>query len=147
MGLKPCLPEFLAFIIKMPSRCVAAWCDHKDNQLYQWPKDASLARLWTNFVKTKRDKWTPSARSVLCSKHFKDYCFQNMGQYRAGLSKRYVKINVNLYTYVYRWCWVLDFNNYRYKLGCFPFVSEFIFFSIHFFSIHFTFVITVVGHF
>ena len=96
------LPEFFAFIIKMPSSCVAAGCDHKDNQLYQWPKDASLARLWTNFVKTKRDKWTPSARSVLCSKHFKDDCFQNMGQYRAGLSKRYVKINVNLHTYVYR---------------------------------------------
>ena len=83
-----CSLDLFSSFIKMPSRCVAAGCDHKDNQLYEWPKDASLARRWTNFVKTKRDKWSPSARSVLCSKHFKDECFLNVGQYRAGLSKR-----------------------------------------------------------
>ena len=72
----------------MPSRCVAAGCDHKDNQLYQWPANASLARAWTQFVKLKRDKWTQSTRSVLCSKHFKDECFANLGQYKAGYAKR-----------------------------------------------------------
>lgn len=97
-----CVPKLFLSFIEMPSRCVAAGCDHKDNQLYEWPKDVSLARLWTNFVKTKRDKWTPSARSVLCSKHFKDECFLNAGQYRAGLSKRSVKINVDLNIYVFR---------------------------------------------
>ena len=63
----------------MPSRCVAAGCDHRDNQLYQWPADASLARAWTRFVKLKRDK---------CCKHFKDECFANLGQYKARYAKR-----------------------------------------------------------
>ena len=44
----------------MLSRCVAAGCDEKDNQLYQWPTNASLAHAWTGFVKLKRDKWTQS---------------------------------------------------------------------------------------
>ena len=72
----------------MPSRCVAAECDHKDNQLYVWPSDKNIARAWTKFVQLKRDKWSPSSRSVLCRKHFKDECFTNLGQFKACLAKR-----------------------------------------------------------
>ena len=78
---------FLA-ISKMPRRCVAALCDKSDSQLYVWRTDQGLAKLWTRFVRTKRDKWTPSATSVLCSSHLSEESFTNLGQFRAGLSKK-----------------------------------------------------------
>ena len=84
--------EFYYFIIlaisKTPRRGVAALCDKSDSQLYVWPTDLSLAKLWTRFVRTKRDKWTPIATSVLCSSHFIEESFTNLGQFRAGLSKK-----------------------------------------------------------
>ena len=72
----------------MPRRCVAALCNKSDSQLYVWPKDENLARMWTRFVRIKRDKWRPSDTSVLCSDHFAEECFSNLKQFKAGLSKK-----------------------------------------------------------
>ena len=66
----------------MPNRCVVAGCSdildtEKGIALHKIPfysDDRSEVKArrkkWTDFVKIKRDKWTPSASSALCSYHF-----------------------------------------------------------------------------
>ena len=66
----------------MPDRCVVAGCSNisdpeKGIALHKIPfygddrREAKARRKkWTDFVKLKRDKWTPSASSALCSCHF-----------------------------------------------------------------------------
>ena len=65
----------------MPYRCVASGCSNvpdasKNIALHKFPSEfddseKKRRRLWVNFVCTKRAKWSPTANSRLCSKHFR----------------------------------------------------------------------------
>ena len=35
-----------------------------------------MRRKWANQVRRTRDKWEPAERSVICSKHFEEWCFE-----------------------------------------------------------------------
>ncbi|XP_028418516.1 uncharacterized protein LOC114543919 [Dendronephthya gigantea] len=45
-----------------------------------WNENATVAakrrRIWVNFIRRRRDKWTPTPSSVVCSKHFTNDCFE-----------------------------------------------------------------------
>lgn len=79
-------------LIRMPRRCVYYGCSTQDKDLFKWPRNKAEARLWTAFVSVKRAQWSPSATSVLCSKHFHQDCFENLSKYSAGFAKRWVFI-------------------------------------------------------
>ncbi|XP_057709542.1 uncharacterized protein LOC130927604 [Corythoichthys intestinalis] len=79
---------FVALLLgKMPRRCVAMFCSHSNDKLFEWPKD-TRARKWTSFVRTKRMNFTPSSSSVICYKHFEDACFLNRTAYDQGFAKK-----------------------------------------------------------
>ncbi|XP_028401052.1 THAP domain-containing protein 10-like [Dendronephthya gigantea] len=71
----------------MPERCVVYGCNNTANSekgisLYRipyWDDSRQIARArrkkWEDFIRRKRDKWLPSASSVVCSKHFAEECF------------------------------------------------------------------------
>lgn len=71
----------------MPYRCVAGGCSNvpdasKNIALHKFPSESDDSekkwwRLWVNFVCTKCAKWSPTANSRLCSKHFKPECFNS----------------------------------------------------------------------
>jgi hypothetical protein len=71
--------------------CEAAFCDEKHANSFLWPKDDGIAKKWTSFVKVKRRfaepplYQGPDKNSRLCSKHFDDECFTNLGMYKQGL--------------------------------------------------------------
>ena len=44
--------------------------------MHRFPKDESLRRLWTQFVRRHRAKFAPSEYSALCSGHFEKTCFE-----------------------------------------------------------------------
>ena len=44
--------------------------------MHRFPKDESLRRLWTQFVRRHRAKFAPSEYSALCSAHFEKTCFE-----------------------------------------------------------------------
>ena len=57
----------------------------KDNNIFMYeipfwednsPVPAKRRKKWVNFVRRKRDKWTPTRSSVVCSKHFTEDCFE-----------------------------------------------------------------------
>ena len=84
----------------MVGRCVAAGCSktHKDGiSLFGFPKDASLRKKWADQVRRTRDKWEPSQRSVLCSKHFEDWCFDPGSKLSEamGLGKTKARLNAD----------------------------------------------------
>lgn len=77
----------------MVQRCVAAGCSstHSDGvSLFKFPKDAALRRQWTKQVQRTRAHWSPSDRSVICSRHFESSCFESDYSLAAkeGLVKR-----------------------------------------------------------
>ena len=86
----------------MPFRCVAGGCsstpDVKNNiALHNFPVDDESCpserkrrRLWVNFVRTKRAKWSPTMNSRLYSKHFRSEDFEAIFLELAGtpFSKR-----------------------------------------------------------
>ena len=52
---------------------MAALCSNtagKGISMLCWPSDPSIARLWTQFVKQKRQWEGPTQHSALCSNHF-----------------------------------------------------------------------------
>ena len=50
---------------------------YKDGvSLFLFPKDEELQKKWAQQVKRGRDKWKPSAHSVVCSHHFDARCFE-----------------------------------------------------------------------
>ena len=71
----------------MPERCVVYGCNNtssskKGISLYHipyWednrPVAKSRRKKWLDFIRRKRDKWTPSFGSVVCSEHFTEDCF------------------------------------------------------------------------
>ena len=71
----------------MPKRCVVYGCSNtadtsNDVSIYEipfWDENSPIAtkrrKKWVNFVRRKRDKWTPTRSSVVCSKHFTEDCF------------------------------------------------------------------------
>jgi len=83
---------------KMPSRCVVGDCSNNPNSeegitlhiIPYFGDDRPLAKSrrkrWIQFVKTKRSKWSPSASSAVCSRHFlpTDY----IDRYNVGVNKR-----------------------------------------------------------
>ncbi len=72
----------------MPERCVVYGCHNtasltKGISLYRipyWDDSGQIARgrrkKWEDFIRRKRDKWLPSASSVVCSEHFAEDCFE-----------------------------------------------------------------------
>ena len=80
----------------MPLRCVAAGCSntYEDGvSLFKFPKDPARRRQWTRQVQTTRAKWKPSEYSVLCSKHFKEDCFESQVAMAAKLGiKKHQKL-------------------------------------------------------
>ena len=73
----------------MPKRCVVYGCSNVSDTskgifIYQipfWSDNSPVAvrrrKRWTNFVQRRRDKWTPTSSSVVCSKHFTEQCFEH----------------------------------------------------------------------
>ena len=73
---------------KMPKRCVVYGCSNttdKENNIYLyripfWDENVCEAvkrrEKWVDFVRWRRDKWTPTRSSVVCSKHFTSDCFE-----------------------------------------------------------------------
>ena len=65
------------FVWKMPKRCVVYGCSNtadKDNNIFMneipfWednsPVPAKRRKKWLNFVRRKRDKWTPTRSSII----------------------------------------------------------------------------------
>ena len=72
----------------MPKRCVVYGCSNvadtsKGIFMYQipfWGDNSPVAvkrrKRWTSFVQRRRDKWSPTISSVVCSKHFTEDCFE-----------------------------------------------------------------------
>ena len=46
--------------------------------LYRFPKDLDRRNVWVNNL--KRENYKPTDRSLLCSDHFDDSCFDRTGQ-------------------------------------------------------------------
>lgn len=66
----------------MPA-CSAPNCTNRPERpngktFHLFPKDASLRQQWVREV--NREYWTPSKRSLLCSDHFTESCFDKTGQ-------------------------------------------------------------------
>ena len=77
----------------MPNRCVAINCSNtasKDVSLHFWPANKAQADAWRRFVATKRSHWKPSPRSILCSAHFSDDCFENKLRFSMGYGTRLI---------------------------------------------------------
>ena len=78
----------VAFFEIMPERCVVYGCNNtarseKGISLYRIPycddnRQVAKGRRkkWLDFIRRKRDQWTPSSGSVVCSKHFTEDCFE-----------------------------------------------------------------------
>ena len=74
--------------MKMPERCVVFGCSNTTNAaegvfVYQipfWdeksPIETKRRQKWVNFIRRRRDKWTPTRASVVCSNHFTEECFE-----------------------------------------------------------------------
>ena len=72
----------------MSKRCIVYGCSNtsdisNDIFIYEipfWDENSPVAvkrrKKWINFVRRRRDKWTPTRSSVVCSKHFTEDCFQ-----------------------------------------------------------------------
>lgn len=69
-----------ALVAKMVCRCVAAGCSSESGKdgasLFKFPKDENMRKKWADQVKRTREKWEPTKHSVLCRKHFEDWCFE-----------------------------------------------------------------------
>ncbi|XP_074918178.1 zinc finger protein 212-like isoform X6 [Chelonoidis abingdonii] len=63
----------------MPARCVVARCSNTTQDgvsLFKFPKDPHVRSLWDRFVRMKRADWRGGHdRSLICSAHFTDECF------------------------------------------------------------------------
>ncbi len=62
----------------MVKTCVAAGCNNSNQDgvsLHKFPSNSALRKKWVDQVKRHRDKWEPTAYSVLCSQHFEPSCF------------------------------------------------------------------------
>ncbi len=62
----------------MVKTCVAAGCNNSNQDgvsLHKFPSNSTLRKKWVDQVKRHRDKWEPTAYSVLCSQHFEPSCF------------------------------------------------------------------------
>nr|XP_006120691.1 zinc finger protein 282-like isoform X1 [Pelodiscus sinensis] len=63
----------------MPARCVVARCSNTTQDgvsLFKFPKDPHFRSLWDRFVQLKRVDWRGGHdRSLICSAHFTDECF------------------------------------------------------------------------
>ena len=72
----------------MPEWCVVYGCNNtasttKGISLYRIPyfddtrpEEKSRRKKWVSFIQRKRDKWQPSASSVVCLQHFTEDCFE-----------------------------------------------------------------------
>ena len=60
----------------MPSYCCVPLCQNREGG-HTFPKDHNLAKRW--LIAIRRDKWTPTASSVVCHTHFTDNDYR---QYR-----------------------------------------------------------------
>ena len=61
----------------MPQHCVVRFCATTQSSktdtgtsLHRFPKDPALRAKWINFVRFRRQNWTPCVSSAICSLHF-----------------------------------------------------------------------------
>ncbi len=62
----------------MVKTCVAAGCNNSNQDgvsLHKFPSNSALRKKWVDQVKRHRDKWEPTAYSVLHSQYFEPSCF------------------------------------------------------------------------
>ena len=69
----------------MPARCIVAGCSNtsKDNvSVHFFPRDEKMRKLWTARVRLTRANWSgPTDSSVVCSAHFSEEDFEDLGLY------------------------------------------------------------------
>ena len=82
-----CLIAFI--VITMPSRCVAFGCSCL-GQVYGFPENSQLRRIWENYVLTWRADFKAHTyiSAKLCFRHFSESQFQNYGQWSSGFCTR-----------------------------------------------------------
>ena len=78
----------------MPDQCVAGGCNNTTSQdisLHVFPKSPKRRNSWDRFVHVKRKDW-PGADKLLnaklCSEHFKDSDYTNLGMFRQKFVKK-----------------------------------------------------------
>ncbi|XP_061662815.1 uncharacterized protein LOC133493464 [Syngnathoides biaculeatus] len=81
----------------MPSCCVAGFCSNTREDgfsLHKFPKDPIYREKWTAQVQRTRALWVPHERSVLCSAHFEESCFDSRPALKAslGFEVRYLRV-------------------------------------------------------
>ena len=81
----------------MLDRCLAGFCSNTREggfSLFRLPKNPELLRKWTVQIRRTREKWTPKERSLLCSAHFTEDCFENGPAIKLSLGHdvRYKKV-------------------------------------------------------
>ncbi|XP_061663616.1 zinc finger protein 239-like isoform X1 [Syngnathoides biaculeatus] len=81
----------------MPSCCVAGFCSNTREDgfsLHKFPKDPIYREKWTAQVQRTRALWVPHERSVLCSAHFEESCFDSRPALKAslGFEVRYPRV-------------------------------------------------------
>ena len=81
----------------MPECCVVYGCNNTSSSkkgislchIPYWKDNRQLVqsrrKKWLDFIRWKRDKWTPSFGSVVCSEHFTEDCFE----YRSNTVEKY----------------------------------------------------------
>lgn len=91
------------FLVIMPDRCVVYGCSNQASlenniSLHRIPyfnDDSSVAKRrrkkWVTFIQRRRDKWTPTSNSVVCSEHFTPDCFEVSSDTVSTYKKRRLK--------------------------------------------------------
>ena len=89
-------------LVTMPDRCVVYGCSNqtgfKNISLHRIPyfnDDSSVGKRrrnkWVTFVQRRRDKWTPTSKSVVCSEHFTPDSFEVSSDTVSTYKKRRLK--------------------------------------------------------
>ena len=77
----------------MPCRCIAFGCRNCPSEtvtLHGFPTNKKTLRQWINFIKRKREGWSYTGYGYLCSWHFTEDSFQNLGMFREKMCKRLI---------------------------------------------------------
>ncbi|XP_061662263.1 zinc finger protein 771-like isoform X3 [Syngnathoides biaculeatus] len=84
----------------MPACCIAGFCSNTREDgftLHMFPKDPIRRQKWIAQVQRTRALWVPNDRSVLCSAHFEESCFDSRPALKAsfGFEVRCPRILLN----------------------------------------------------
>ncbi len=68
-------------------KCTVPGCDNEEKSLFSLPSSEPLKTEWLNFIYSGDVPPQIPKNVNVCGKHFKDECFHNLGQYRAGFAQ------------------------------------------------------------